>query len=51
LKKRLHAGANVVTSIVPPGGGLAGVARPAMDIEEGRRAAMEEDEALRVASA
>ena len=37
LKKRLHAGANVVTSIVPPGGDLAGVARHAMDIEEGRR--------------
>ncbi len=37
LKKRLNAGANVITSIVPPGGDLAGVARHALDIEEGRR--------------
>jgi methylornithine synthase len=37
LKKRLNAGANVVTSIVPPGSDLAGVARHEMDIEEGRR--------------
>lgn len=39
LKRRLAAGANAVTSIVPPGDGLAGVARPAMDIEDGRRTA------------
>jgi methylornithine synthase len=37
LKQRLDAGANVVTSIVPPGQGLAGVARGAKDIEDGRR--------------
>lgn len=37
LKKRLNAGANVITSIVPPGGDLAGVARHALDIEDGRR--------------
>ena len=37
LKQRLDAGANVVTSIVPPGEGLAGVARHDLDIEEGRR--------------
>jgi methylornithine synthase len=37
LKKRLDAGANVVTSIVPPGEGLAGVAQHALDIEDGRR--------------
>jgi methylornithine synthase len=37
LKKRLDAGANVVTSIVPPGEGLAGVAQHTLDIEEGRR--------------
>ncbi len=37
LKQRLEAGANVVTSIVPPGRGLAGVARHSLDIEEGRR--------------
>ena len=37
LKQRLDAGANVVTSIVPPGEGLAGVAQHNLDIEEGRR--------------
>jgi methylornithine synthase len=37
LKQRLEAGANVVTSIVPPGEGLAGVAQHSLDIEDGRR--------------
>ncbi|SDP51284.1 methylornithine synthase PylB [Desulforhopalus singaporensis] len=37
LQKRLLAGANVVTSIVPPGRGLAGVANSSLDIEESRR--------------
>lgn len=37
LQKRLHAGANVVTSIVPPGRGLSGVANSNLDIEESRR--------------
>lgn len=37
LKDRLDAGANVVTSIVPPGAGLAGVANQTLDIEEARR--------------
>lgn len=37
LKTRLDAGANVVTSIVPPGKGLAGVANHSLDIEEERR--------------
>jgi methylornithine synthase len=37
LARRLDAGANVVTSLVPPGEGLAGVARHALDIEDGRR--------------
>jgi methylornithine synthase len=37
LKRRLNAGANVVTSLVPPGLGLAGVANSALDIEDGRR--------------
>lgn len=37
LKDRLDAGANVVTSLVPPGRGLAGVVRSALDIEDGRR--------------
>ncbi|WDP91494.1 MAG: methylornithine synthase PylB [Desulfobacter sp.] len=37
LLPRLNAGANVVTSIVPPEHGLAGVANPALDIEAARR--------------
>jgi methylornithine synthase len=37
LKQRLEAGANVITSIVPPGSGLAGVAQHSLDIEDGRR--------------
>ena len=39
LKKRLDAGANVITSLVPPGQGLAGVAQSSLDIEEGNRTA------------
>ncbi len=37
LERRLEAGANVVTSIVPPARGLAGVAQSSLDIEAGRR--------------
>jgi len=37
LKRRLDAGANVITSIVPPGAGLAGVARHSLGIEDGSR--------------
>jgi len=37
LEKRLEAGANVVTSIVPAGNGLAGVAQNSLDIEDSRR--------------
>lgn len=37
LKDRLMAGANVVTSIVPPGMGLSGVAHHSLDISESRR--------------
>jgi methylornithine synthase len=37
LKRRLAAGANVVTSLVPPGFGLAGVAQSSLDIAEARR--------------
>lgn len=37
LAGRLDAGANVITSIVPPGKGLAGVANNSLDIEESRR--------------
>ncbi len=37
LKRRLDAGANVVTSIVPPHQGLAGVAQSSLDIDDSRR--------------
>jgi len=37
LRQRLEAGANVVTSIVPPQKGLAGVAQSSLDIEDARR--------------
>ena len=37
LKRRLRAGANVVTSLVPAGMGLCGVAHSRLDIEEGKR--------------
>jgi methylornithine synthase len=37
LKRRLHSGTNVVTSIVPPGEGLVGVAQHSLNIEEGGR--------------
>jgi methylornithine synthase len=37
LERRLAAGANVVTSIVPPTSGLAGVSNAVLDIDEGHR--------------
>jgi len=37
LKMRLDAGANVITSLVPPDYGLAGVAHPELDIENAKR--------------
>ena len=37
LQKRLAAGANVITSLVPPGFGLAGVAQSSLDIAEAKR--------------
>ncbi len=37
LKTRLNAGANVVTSIIPPGVGYAGVANSVKDVDEGYR--------------
>lgn len=37
LKDRLAAGANVVTSVIPPGVELAGVSQSSMDIETGSR--------------
>jgi len=55
LKRRLDAGANVITSLVPPGQGLAGVAQSSLDIEEGNRTAASavhilEDNGLRSAT-
>jgi methylornithine synthase len=37
LEARLRAGANVVTSIIPPDSGLAGVSQSKLDIDEGYR--------------
>jgi methylornithine synthase len=37
LKNRLNAGANVVTSIIPPASGLQGVSQSTLDIDEGYR--------------
>lgn len=37
LVERLNAGANVVTSIIPPESGLAGVSNQSLDIEDGNR--------------
>lgn len=37
LRERLDAGANVVTSLIPPGQGLAGVAQSSLDIDNARR--------------
>ena len=37
LEDRLNAGANVVTSVIPPHSGLAGVSNHSLDIEDGNR--------------
>lgn len=37
LRQRLDAGANVVTSIIPPHSGLAGVSQSILDIDDGHR--------------
>ncbi|KJR45378.1 Proline 2-methylase for pyrrolysine biosynthesis [Desulfosporosinus sp. I2] len=37
LADRLNAGANVVTSVIPPHSGLAGVSNHSLDIEDGNR--------------
>ncbi len=37
LKQRLNAGANVITSIIPPDTGLMGVSQSTLDIQEGGR--------------
>jgi methylornithine synthase len=41
LEPRMQAGANVVTSIVPPSMGLAGVGQSELDIDEGLRSVAE----------
>ena len=41
LEERMHAGANVITSLIPPQSGLAGVAQSDMDINEGLRSVQE----------
>ena len=41
LEPRIAAGANVVTSIVPPDTGLAGVSQSELDIDDGLRTAPE----------
>jgi len=46
LAPRIAAGANVVTSIVPPRTGLAGVSQSELDIDEGLRTAAEVTERL-----
>lgn len=37
LEGRINAGGNVVTSIIPPRAGLAGVAQSSMDVDDGNR--------------
>jgi len=41
LKMRLKAGANVITSIIPPDNKLAGVSQSSLDIEQGLRSVPE----------
>ncbi|QOX62342.1 methylornithine synthase PylB [Anoxybacterium hadale] len=41
LEDRINAGASVVTSIIPPRSGLAGVAQNSMDVDEGGRTVAE----------
>lgn len=47
LKDRIEAGANVVTSIIPPKSGLMGVAQSKMDVDEGGRTAKEAEAVLK----
>ena len=47
LEDRINAGANVVTSIIPPRSGLAGVAQNSMDVDEGGRTVEEAAQILR----
>jgi methylornithine synthase len=47
LKGRLDAGANVITSLIPPGEGLAGVAQSSLDIDDARRTVASVEPVLR----
>ncbi len=46
LKARVNAGGNVVTSIIPPKTGLAGVAQNSMDVDDGGRTVEEVEKIL-----
>ena len=47
LKARIEAGANLITSIIPPRSGLMGVANSVMDVDEGGRTVEEATEILK----
>jgi methylornithine synthase len=47
LKDRIDAGANLVTSIIPPKTGLAGVAQNSMDVDDGGRTVEEASQILK----
>jgi methylornithine synthase len=47
LEDRINAGANLVTSIIPPKTGLAGVAQNSMDVDEGGRTVEEASQILK----
>ena len=46
LRDRINAGANLITSIIPPRSGLMGVANSVMDVDEGGRTGEEASEIL-----
>lgn len=55
LEDRLHAGANVITSLIPPEEGLAGVSQSKLDIDNGSRSLIQvlpmvEESGLRLAT-
>ncbi|MDD3169228.1 MAG: methylornithine synthase PylB, partial [Eubacteriales bacterium] len=47
LEDRINAGANLITSIIPPMSGLMGVAQNSMDVDEGGRTVKEASIILR----
>ena len=47
LEDRINAGANVVTSIIPPKSGFAGVAHNSMDVDSGGRTVEEASKILK----